>query len=57
MTCRRVSSLDCFDNELIKIGKETYFRAGDGNLMPTRPGPAAARPDLFQANGEVTVSP
>ena len=27
----------CSGNELIKIGKETYFRAGDGNLMPTRP--------------------
>ena len=24
------------DNELIKIGKETYYRGGDGNLMPTR---------------------
>jgi len=26
----------CSGNELIKVGKETYFRAGDGNLMPTR---------------------
>jgi len=24
------------DNELIKIGKETYYRGADGNLMPTR---------------------
>jgi hypothetical protein len=24
------------DNELIKIGTETYYRSGDGNLMPTR---------------------
>jgi hypothetical protein len=24
------------DQELIKIGAETYYRAGDGNLMPTR---------------------
>ena len=24
------------DNELIKIGTETYYRGGDGNLMPTR---------------------
>jgi hypothetical protein len=24
------------ENELIKIGNETYFRGGDGNLMPTR---------------------
>jgi hypothetical protein len=24
------------DNELIKIGKETYYRSGDGHLMPTR---------------------
>jgi hypothetical protein len=26
------------DNELIKIGKETYYRGGDGNLLPTRKG-------------------
>ena len=26
----------CSGNELIKIGDETYFRARDGNLMPTR---------------------
>ncbi len=26
------------DNELIKIGKETYYRGADGNLMPTRKG-------------------
>jgi hypothetical protein len=24
------------ENVLIKIGKETYFKSGDGNLMPTR---------------------
>jgi hypothetical protein len=24
------------DNELVKIGTETYYRSGDGNLMPTR---------------------
>jgi hypothetical protein len=24
------------DNELIKIGTETYYRGGDGNLLPTR---------------------
>jgi hypothetical protein len=24
------------DQELIRIGNETYYRAGDGNLMPTR---------------------
>jgi hypothetical protein len=24
------------DNELVAIGKETYFRDADGNLMPTR---------------------
>jgi hypothetical protein len=24
------------DNELVKIGTETYYRGGDGNLMPTR---------------------
>jgi hypothetical protein len=24
------------DQELIKIGPETYYRGGDGNLMPTR---------------------
>jgi len=24
------------DNELIKIGNETYYRGADGNLMPTR---------------------
>jgi hypothetical protein len=24
------------DQELIKIGAETYYRGGDGNLMPTR---------------------
>jgi hypothetical protein len=24
------------DQELIKIGKETYYRGGDDNLMPTR---------------------
>jgi hypothetical protein len=24
------------DQELIKLGKETYYRGGDGNLMPTR---------------------
>ncbi len=24
------------DNELIRIGEETYYRGGDGNLMPTR---------------------
>jgi hypothetical protein len=32
------------DNELIIIGKETYFRGGDGNLMPTRKDQPA--PDL-----------
>jgi hypothetical protein len=32
------------DNELISIGNETYFRAADDNLMPTRRGQAA--PDL-----------
>jgi hypothetical protein len=26
------------DQELIKIGAETYYRGGDGNLMPTRKG-------------------
>jgi hypothetical protein len=26
------------DNELIKIGAETYYRGADGNLMPTRKG-------------------
>jgi len=26
------------ENVLVKIGKETYFRGGDGNLMPTRKG-------------------
>jgi hypothetical protein len=26
------------DNELIKIGTETYYRGGDGNLLPTRKG-------------------
>jgi hypothetical protein len=26
------------DNELIKIGTETYYRGADGNLMPTRKG-------------------
>jgi hypothetical protein len=30
---------DCVgDNVLIKIGNETYFKAGDGRLMPTRKG-------------------
>jgi hypothetical protein len=24
------------DNELIKLGEETYYRGGDGLLMPTR---------------------
>jgi hypothetical protein len=24
------------DNELIRIGQETYYRGGDGHLMPTR---------------------
>ncbi len=24
------------EQELIKIGKETYYKAADGNLMPTR---------------------
>jgi hypothetical protein len=32
------------ENELIIIGKETYFRGGDGNLMPTRKDQPA--PDL-----------
>jgi hypothetical protein len=32
------------DNELIKIGNETYYRGADGNLMPTRKGQPA--PDL-----------
>jgi hypothetical protein len=26
------------ENELIKIGQETYYRGADGNLMPTRKG-------------------
>jgi hypothetical protein len=26
------------DNELIKMGTETYYRGGDGNLLPTRKG-------------------
>jgi hypothetical protein len=26
------------DNELVRIGKETYFRGADGELMPTRKG-------------------
>jgi hypothetical protein len=29
---------------LVKIGKETYFRGADGNLMPTRRG--QPEPDL-----------
>ncbi len=32
------------ENVLVKIGKETYFRGGDGNLMPTRKGQPG--PDL-----------
>jgi hypothetical protein len=32
------------DQELIKLGKETYYRGGDGNLMPTRKDQPA--PDL-----------
>ena len=32
------------NNELIKIGNETYWRGGDGNLLPTRKGQPA--PDL-----------
>ena len=32
------------ENVLVKIGKETYFRGADGNLMPTRKGQPA--PDL-----------
>ena len=32
------------DQELVRIGNETYYRAGDGNLMPTRRGQPA--PDL-----------
>jgi hypothetical protein len=32
------------ENVLVKIGKETYFRGSDGNLMPTRKGQPG--PDL-----------
>src|SRR5467141_2310962 len=32
------------ENVLVKIGKETYFRSADGNLMPTRKGQPG--PDL-----------
>ena len=32
------------DNELIRIGTETYYRGGDGLLMPTRKGQSP--PDL-----------
>jgi hypothetical protein len=49
--------VNCSGNRLIKIVKETYFRAGDGNLMPKRPGQPAPDLTYFQANGEVTVSP
>jgi hypothetical protein len=36
------------ENVLVKIGKETYFRGGDGNLMPTRKGQPAPDVRHFQ---------
>jgi hypothetical protein len=40
------------DNELVALGKETYFRDADGNLMPTRKGQPP--PDLryFRPTGK-----
>jgi hypothetical protein len=36
------------ENVLVKIGKETYFRGGDGNLMPTRKGQPGPDTKYFQ---------
>jgi hypothetical protein len=36
------------DNELVIIGNETYFKAADGNLMPTKKGQAPPNLKYFQ---------
>jgi len=48
----------CSENNMhVSSGKEGYFLSGDGYLMPTKKGQAAARPALFQADAKVTVMP
>jgi hypothetical protein len=39
------------DQELIKLGKETYYRGGDGNLMPTRKDQPAPDLKYFKQTG------
>jgi len=39
------------DQELVKIGAETYYRSGDGNLMPTRRDQPPPDLRLFKAGG------
>ena len=43
------------DNSWIRIGETAYYVSADGNLIANQKRPGAARPEIFQAAGEVSA--